>query len=620
MGKRTRILKSKEFSENIFSETKYLLGTNKYIIMALQSITKLFIGGTEIPTFQFLTLSQELASHHELEIVCRMDVLEDLSAALAEESKKFLGETLTLKIGSFDDYDGYGELEFKGIVTGVKNAKGFGQRNGDKVIIKASSPTFLSDDGPHNASYLDKSLSDIINTTFQEYDQSKLELTVQPATDSSLHYSVQQQESCFGYATRLAAQYGEWFYYDGKKLIFGKPDTEELSLKYNFDLKEYNINLMPKSNNYKFYTNDYLLDEIHEKDAKEVSISANGFNAFVSNKSKDIFSKETKIWNNLFNDPKSKQRLESGVEAQKKAIAIQEVVLTGISDNPGIRLGSIVKIPEGSFRVTQITHTNNENGDYVNEFEAITSEIEAYPFTNITATPQSEMQTAVVKENSDPDGMGRLKVQFPWQQDLGETTPWIRVMAPHAGGDKGFHFMPEVGEEVIIGFEGGNAERPFVMGSLYNKSAGSGSFSNSNNDLKAIKTRSGSKIEFDDKDGNETITIVDKNGNSLVIDSKNDGITITSLKNITLNAGENIELNAGKDIMITATQNGNITAGQELSGSAGTKLELTGGATADMTSPKTTVAGEAMVTVSSKLVDINGEAITNVKGGMVNLN
>lgn len=588
--------------------------------MALQSITKIFIGGTEVPTFQFLTLTQDLASHHELEIQCRMDVLEDLNASLAEESKNFLGETVTMKIGSFDSYDGYGELEFKGIVTSVKNVKGFNQRSGDKVIIQVHSPTFLADDGPHNASYLDKSLSDIINTTFQEYDQSKLELTVQPATDASLHYSVQQQESCFTYAARLATQYGEWFYYDGKKLIFGTPDTEERTLKYNFDLKEYNINLMPKSNNYKFYTNDYLLDEIHEKDAKEINISATGYNGFVSNKSKTIFSKETKIWNNLFNDPKAKQRLESGVEAQKKAIAIQEVILTGISDNPGVKLGSIVKIPEGSFRVTRVTHSNNENGDYMNEFEALTSEIEAYPFTNITATPQSEMQTAVVKENSDPDGMGRLKVQFSWQQDLGETTPWIRVMAPHAGGDKGFHFMPEVGEEVVIGFEGGNAERPFVMGSLYNKSAGSGSFKNGDNDLKAIKTRSGSTIEFNDKDGNETITIVDKNGNSILIDSKENGITINAGKNVIINAGENIELNAGKDILITATQNADLTAGQELSGAAGTKLALTAGATADMTSPKTTIAGEAMVSVTSKIVDVNGEAMTNVKGGMVNLN
>ncbi|GAL64992.1 phage baseplate assembly protein V [Algibacter lectus] len=56
-------------------------------------------------------------------------------------------------------------------------------------------------------------------------------------------------------------------------------------------------------------------------------------------------------------------------------------------------------------------------------------------------------------------------MQFPWQKPTGETTPWIRVVTPHGGGDKGFHFIPEVGEEVLIGFEGANAERPYMMGS-----------------------------------------------------------------------------------------------------------------------------------------------------------
>ncbi|MEL0645720.1 phage baseplate assembly protein V, partial [Olleya sp. Ti.3.14] len=181
-------------------------------------------------------------------------------------------------------------------------------------------------------------------------------------------------------------------------------------------------------------------------------------------------------WHNLYNDPKSKQRLDSSIEAQKKAIEIKQVQLNGVSDNPGVTLGSIIKVDGSNYRITNVTHTNNENGDYQNRFEAITADFDAYPNTNINAFPKSETQTAIVMENADPDGLGRIRVQFPWQKITGEMTPWIRIVTPHAGGDKGFHFIPETGEEVLIGFEGGNAEHPYMMGSLYNGSGKAGAF------------------------------------------------------------------------------------------------------------------------------------------------
>ena len=58
-------------------------------------------------------------------------------------------------------------------------------------------------------------------------------------------------------------------------------------------------------------------------------------------------------------------------------------------------------------------------------------------------------------------------MQFPWQEEENGLTPWIRVITPHGGKDKGFHFIPEVEEKVLVGFEGGNAEHPYVLGVLY---------------------------------------------------------------------------------------------------------------------------------------------------------
>src|SRR5690606_23714392 len=144
--------------------------------MALQSNTTIFISEFEITAFKKITLQQNIDAHHTLDLECRMDVLEDLSLTLGESSKHFLGETITLQTQSLDDLGGYKSLEFKGIVTRVTTVKGHESGEGrDSIIIKAHCPTFISDDGPHYASYNDVTLSEIIEKTFQEYDQSKLE-------------------------------------------------------------------------------------------------------------------------------------------------------------------------------------------------------------------------------------------------------------------------------------------------------------------------------------------------------------------------------------------------------------------------------------------------------------
>jgi len=522
--------------------------------MALQSKTDIFIGGREITAFKNILLHQKIGEHHTMELVCRMDVLEDLSQALGESSKNFLGETITMQTASIDSYSGYQALEFKGIVTEVKTIKGHEASSGDGVVIKAQSPTFITEDGPHYASYNAVTLSDIVTQTFKDYDKSKLEVLIQPNNSSTLHYSVQHNESAYAYISRLAAQYGEWLYYNGVKLIFGKPETTELRLTYGFDLKEYHLNLIPKSHNYKYYATDYLLDETHEKDTKEINATANGYSGFVSNKANTIYNKQTKVWHNLYNDPKSKQRLDSNVELQKKATQIQQVIFSGVSDNPGVKLGNIVKVEGSSYRVISVTHTNTENGDYQNNFEAVTAEFDIYPNTNINAFPKSESQTAIVMENADPEGLGRIRVQFPWQKTVGEMTPWIRIVTPHAGSDKGFHFIPEVNEEVLIGFEGGNAEHPYMMGSLYNGSGKAGAFKSEKNDIKAIKTRSGHTFELNDANGSESITITDKNGNIITIDTANNNITISALENMSLNA-KNMQINVEENLDVTVGKN-----------------------------------------------------------------
>ncbi|WP_405207068.1 type VI secretion system Vgr family protein [Aquimarina sp. LLG6339-5] len=528
--------------------------------MALQSNIQIFIGGVSIKAFKKLTLKQEIDDHHTLEILCRKDVLEKVSDLYEDESNDFLGQTIIISISSLDSVNVYKELKFNGVVTEVKVTNGFHQSMGDSILINAKSNSILTDDGPHYASFSDENLTSILTDVFQKYDRSKLNTTITTRFNNPLHYCVQQGESSFQFASRLSAQYGEWFYYDGENLIFGEPqNSEEVALTYGFDLQEFSRRLQPRSNSYSFFTNDYLSNEKHEVGTSEITSSINGHNGFASNKSKEMFPHKTQVFLNTYNDTQTKQRLGNLVKEQKKAEEIKQVIITGKSDNPGVSLGRIVKIKEknndqGVYRIIKITHTATENGKYINLFEGIAVDQDVYPNTNIFKIPKSETEVATVTANDDPEGIGRIKVQLNWQKPLGVYTPWLRVMTPHSGGDKGFHFIPEVGEEVLIGFEGGNAERPFVMGALYNGSANPSGWKTDKNNVKAIRTRSGHTIELNDTDKAEFITIKDKNENLIHIDTANNNITITALetmtlnsKNMEINVDENLDINVGND-------------------------------------------------------------------------
>jgi len=144
---------------------------------------------------------------------------------------------------------------------------------------------------------------------------------------------------------------------------------------------------------------------------------------------------------------------------------------------------------------------------------------------------------AIVTNNQDPDGMGRVKVSFPWLSD-GDESHWARVTAPMAGKERGAYFLPEVDDEVLVVFQHGDLRFPYVLGGLWNgKDAPPAKNDDGKNNLRVIKSRSGHVIKLNDEDGKETIEIVDKTGkNSIVLDAAKNTITITSDQDIELKA------------------------------------------------------------------------------------
>ncbi|WP_395075241.1 phage baseplate assembly protein V, partial [Flavobacterium sp.] len=178
------------------------------------------------------------------------------------------------------------------------------------------------------------------------------------------------------------------------------------------------------------------------------------------------------------------------------------------------------------------------------------------PYGNVLAVPIATTQPATVMDNNDPKGLGRIQVQMAWQKDNSSKTPWIRMTNPHAGGGKGMYFIPEIGEEVLVAFEADNAEKPFILGAMYNGSESSG-YNTEGNDQKVIQTRSGCKILINDAIG--SIYLEDPSGNTWLMDGKG---------NTTVNVPNTFSVNA-TDINLTASKNISASAGMNISESAG---------------------------------------------------
>ncbi len=166
----------------------------------------------------------------------------------------------------------------------------------------------------------------------------------------------------------------------------------------------------------------------------------------------------------------------------------------------------------------------------------------------------------IVTNNQDPDGLGRVKVNLPWRGGQDESY-WARITSLMAGDKRGFVFYPEVNDEVLIAFEYGDINHPYIIGALWNgKDNPPETNSDGKNNIRLMKSRSGHQIVFnDDKDqkkekveiltnaghkitlddaaGSEKIMIVDKTGsNSILIDSVQNTITIQSSMQLKIKA------------------------------------------------------------------------------------
>ncbi|MDB5248596.1 MAG: hypothetical protein JWQ40_2990 [Segetibacter sp.] len=597
-------------------------------------VAKIEIDGSAIKNYYSVQIKQRFNEHHEFSIRLPYDVIEKEGDFSLNNVKKLIGKVAIIGLER-----GNGKVlnEFKGIISnvGIEQVDTYHS----EIILKGYSPTIMMENGAHTTSFSQKDLSKIAKEVMKDV-LTECKVNIAPAYKTPIKYFTQYKESNFSFLNRISAEFGEWFYYNGKELFFGKPAMlKDIDLVSGEDVTslQLKLQLLPAS----FKTISYQSKENTTAISKSPS-TADGlgeYGKFALTESGKIFSEVT--------NPNVRPRVDTGAEldnflkTQKAAIAAELEVISGTSINPEIKLGSVATISicervnnnfskreHGKFLITAVTHEISENGNYKNSFEGLPASVKVVPVKNRTP-PVAESQVGVVTSNSDPENLGRVKVRLLWQEN--GTTDWIRVLTPDAGSggksqkNRGYVFIPEVNDEVIVGFRYNDPDRPFVIGSLFHgkNAAGGGK----DNKIKTLGTNSGNTITMDDDKG--SMFLEDAKGNSVLIDGagkivincseqielktgdssiimKKDGtIQITGKMKVEVKSDQTVDIEGtskvgikGTNIAVNANANLDLAANANLSAKANAQLALEGTAMAKLSSA-------AMAEITAALVKIN---------------
>ena len=232
---------------------------------------------------------------------------------------------------------------------------------------------------------------------------------------------------------------------------------------------------------------------------------------------------------------------------------------------------------------------------------------------------------ALVTNVKDPDNLGRAKVKFPWLDDVIETD-WVRIASPTAGAGRGFFTLPEIDDEVLVAFDHGDLQRPYILGGMWNgkdkpPKATTAVDANSGAVItRALTSRKGHFVAISDKDGEESVEIgttdarlrikLDKDGKALILNCSDkieidaDGdITITSAKKVCIKATGDLEL-AGQNIKVTAQANLDLKANGNMT-AKGTQATFEGSATTAVKGATLQLQGSAIAELKAPLVKIN---------------
>lgn len=576
------ISNSEKISEN------HIAGINRVVKLDI------VVEGKSISHFKHFRLQQSARTHHQFELTLAHDSLGEIQNHNLEEAQQFLGKRITVTFKYKDYEDESPERTFVGVITKVA----FSQERMSlgNIVLKGYSPTILMDSAPHTQSF---GGNQSVNTAIiadriikEALGTSKFDFRIETQNKGYINYSAQYCETHYNYLTRLAEAYGEQFYYDGYILHFGKlpPSEKPIQLIYGSNVTDLQVELKAvhtkpeyfgynSSSHSKMLGSNDGIKHLGNLSAKTYELNDNIF------KTRSLTP--APINANMFLDVDDSQKSARGSKA------VEVFTVSGNTTVPFLFIGCVADIDMRNqdsnqtshfttLMMTELNHEVDARGYYTGSFEAIAEGTGFMPKPAFIV-PKAEPQVATVISNIDPLNQGRIQVQFDWQ--LNDTTHFIRMMSPDAGGtdaisqNRGFVAVPEIGDQVMVGFEYHNPDFPFAMGGMFHGGVGLGG--GMDNCVKSLQTRSGHRLVFTE---DESILLTDKSGNELRFDTRGSNINITAPETITIKSKnlkfdieENIETKAGKNMDTNVGQNIKIIAKQEISQDSGKKTIINAG-------------------------------------------
>ena len=545
-------------------------------------------------------------------------------------SKKWLGESIVVKAANTPI--------FVGVVTNVqlhREGSDFGC-----IIVSGYSATYRMETAHSCFSWNDRTIGDVVKKLCE---QAKVQLELNPAFKETKDFICQYEESDFDFIRRLAHQYQEWMYFDGTKLIFGKPRklADPIRLEYETTLSSLDIGLQTLARSEQVFSYHSGADREMQRMTPDLAYGHDKLAGEAFRASLGMFSKPAR--QHALPRISNETELVNYMGRKQAAETAETHYITAESQVPTLRVGSVISLYSsflervgnlseeslGNFIIIEITHEVSQGSYYKNRFKAIPATIKAMPSPKVRM-PLAETQMATVLSNADPQGKGRVRVRMNWQTD-GMQTGWVRVMTPDGGSssdvksNRGFVFIPEVGDQVLLGFRHGDPARPYVMGSLFNGTTGGGG--GQGNNCKSLTSRTGSTLKLDDSTGN--VLLADKTGQNLISFDGNNTVTVSAVTNIHLDNGKASIKIEGDTITIkanticidgatsTTCQSGEnesvvITSGTgvdiqgaNINAIAKSNVEVSGGSKSTLSSPSTSINGDGDVTITGGLVKIN---------------
>lgn len=519
---------------------------------------------------------------------------------------------------------GYGDSEesiFKGVV--VKHGIKISGDNYSRLVIECRDPAVAMCVGRKNANYIDAKDSDVIATLIANY--SGLSSDVE-ATTTQYKELVQYYCSDWDFMLSRAEANGLLVCCEDGKLTVKAPQTDaaaQLKVSYGQDLMEFHADLDARSqlSQVSGTSWDPKDQAIVQEQVKPQSLNAQG----------DLTAADLAKVLNL-----SDFRLQTAAPLEKSALkdwATGQQIKAGLARIRGwmkfqgsakAKLGELIELEgvgnrfNGNVFVSSVNH-DIANGNWITAVEfgmapdwfAEQRDLVAPPAAGLLPGVEG-LQIGVVKKlDADPDGQHKVQVSLPLLQAETEGV-WARLANFYASNSFGAFFIPEIGDEVVLGYLNNDPSNPVILGSLYSSKLPPPYDLSADNFTKALVTKSELKVEFDDD--KKVVTILTPAGNTIVISDDAKSILLQDQNNNKVELSESgIVLDSPKDISITAKGKISLDATGEIDVSSKADVSVKGMNVNNTADVGFTAKGSASAEISA-----SGQ--TTVKGAMVMIN